>query len=100
MRAVKGGFTEYSAYLTQSCIRGDFDEHHTYIGKPESPILYGGFWGSWEFGLWKKTLKSSQSIENFLKKYVFVVVQDHANFGGADIAKFVDGRIGQPSFLK
>ncbi len=99
MRAIKGGFTEYSAYLTQSCVRGDFEEHHTYIGKAGSPSLYGGFWGNWQHGLWKRTVSSTKNTENFLTKYVFVVIQDHGNFGDADVSKFVDGRIGRPGFM-
>jgi hypothetical protein len=63
----RGGYTEYTRYLTQStCVQKDFDKHHSYTTLTPMPRLYDGIWGGWDNKKWKAMLKSNATIENFI----------------------------------
>ena len=99
-KLLRGGFTEYSLYLTQSrCVLQDFDRYHTYEHSPAAPALYSGLWTSGDAFKLKNVVKTNESIDAFLKKQVFLVLQDHVKFDEADVDSLLRGRIESTKFL-
>ena len=99
-KLLRGGYTEYTLYLTQStCVQKDFDKHHSYWTPTPMPRLYDGIWGGWDNKKWKAVLKSNATIESFINATVFVVLQDHVYFDESDVSKLLKGRIQMTSFL-